>query len=175
MTVTKANADVLDLTDAYAFTGAVTGAGKIVQVVNVQELTYSTGTTQLPLDDTITQNTEGDEYMTLAITPTSATNKLLIEVVWSGGSNSAGTMSIGLFQDSTAGALNAGIHRNYGANEHITLSLNHYMTSGTASATTFKIRAGLNASGTTYHNGSQGSRRMGGILASSITITEIAV
>jgi hypothetical protein len=181
MTVTKVNADVLDLTDAYAlsgavaFSGTVTGAGKIVQVVNVQELTYSTGTTQLPLDNTITQNTEGDEYMTLAITPTSATNKLHIEVVWSGGSNSAGTMSIGLFQDSTAGALNAGIHRNHGANEHVTLVLDHYMTSGTVSATTFKIRAGLNASGTTYHNGSNGARRMGGILASSITITEITV
>ena len=49
------------------------------------------------------------------------------------------------------------------------------MTAGTASETTFKVRVGFNASGTTTFNGSGGARRLGGNFASSITITEIAV
>ena len=51
----------------------------------------------------------------------------------------------------------------------------HFMTAGTTSETTFKVRAGFNASGTTTFNGSGGARRLGGVFASSITITEIAV
>ena len=53
-----------------------------VQVVNTQTGAVDTGTTAMPCDDTIPQNTEGDEFMTLAITPTSATNKLKIDVVF---------------------------------------------------------------------------------------------
>ena len=49
------------------------------------------------------------------------------------------------------------------------------MTAGTASETTFKVRVGFNASGTTTFNGAGGSRRLGGNFSSSITITEIAV
>ena len=53
---------------------------RLVQVVNTQTGAVATGTTVMPIDDTIPQNTEGDQYMTLAITPTHASNKLLIEV-----------------------------------------------------------------------------------------------
>ena len=49
MSVTKVNADVFDLTDAYAFSGAVTGAGKIVQVVSEQTGAAATGTTVMTL------------------------------------------------------------------------------------------------------------------------------
>ena len=56
-------------------------AGSTVQVVNVMDSALATGTTVMVYDDTIPQNTEGDEYMTLAIIPTNSSNKLLIEVV----------------------------------------------------------------------------------------------
>ncbi len=55
--------------------------GKVVQVVNFQTGAAATGTGLIPIDDTIPQITEGNEYMTLAITPTNATNKLKITVV----------------------------------------------------------------------------------------------
>ena len=58
-------------------------AGHIVQTQSFSTSTYVNGSVVLSgLDDTIPQKTEGDEYMTLAITPASATNKLLIEVVF---------------------------------------------------------------------------------------------
>jgi hypothetical protein len=43
-------------------------AGKVIQVVHVQDGAYASGTTTIPLDNTIPQNTEGTEFMSLAIT-----------------------------------------------------------------------------------------------------------
>ena len=53
--------------------------------------------------------------------------------------------------------------------------LRHVMTSGTTSATTFTVRAGPNTGGTVTFNGASGARKFGGVMASSITITEIGV
>jgi hypothetical protein len=148
---------------------------RIVQVVNTQTGAVATGTTIFPNDDTIPQNTEGDEYMTLAITPTSATNKLRIDIVAMASTSitANGQMGLGLFQDSNANAL-ASISNYSGvtftANN---FKLTHYMTAGTTSSTTFKVRIGAAAANTTTFNGEAGARIHGGTLASSITITEI--
>jgi hypothetical protein len=146
----------------------------IVQLVNVQSGTYSDCDTAMPCDDTIPQNDEGDEVMTLAITPTSATNKLIIEVVvqcgTQGNNNEA---AIGLFQDSTANALAAGMGGLSNYQQRTSLTLTHYMAAGTTSETTFKVRLGAAAGGIGF-NGIT-ARRFGGVCASSITITEIKV
>ena len=151
--------------------------GRIVQTVNTQTGAVATGTTVMPQDDTIPQNNEGDEYMTLAITPTHASNKLKIDVVWHGSCGaSSGIMVAGLFQDSTANALAAGSGGSVdAANDMQHIYFSHFMAAGTTSATTFKLRVGFNASGTTTFNGVGGARRLGGVFASSITIQEIEV
>ena len=51
----------------------------------------------------------------------------------------------------------------------------HYMTAGTTSATTFKLRAGGNNPGTYTLNGMSGNRKGGGTYFSGMTIWEIAV
>ena len=148
----------------------------VVQVVNTQDGAVATGTTTLPWDDTIPQNTEGDQYMSLSITPTNASNKLKIDVVWNGTHSSATTrMIVALFQDTTANALAVSMHENSASTHLACVKFTHYMTAGTTSATTFKIRAGSSAAGTTTFNGSGGGRLFGGVMASSITITEIKV
>jgi len=148
---------------------AHTDNGKILQVVNVMEGDEATGTTTIPMDDTIPQSTEGDEYMALAITPASATNKLLIEVVFYFAHSVAGDFTAALFQDTTADALAAGFKQETA--DHLEcISFNHYMTTGTTSATTFKVMAGNSVAGTTTFNG-----QCGGVMASSITIMEIGV
>jgi hypothetical protein len=113
--------------------------------------------------------------MTLAITPKATTNKLKIEVVAFFGTNFNGTVSAALFQDSTANALAAGWTDTHAANECTQVAFTHYMTAGTTSPTTFKFRAGPNATGTVTFNGYGGARKYGGVMASSITITEIKV
>ena len=170
-------------------TGGDPGAGKInvteyqaaglvvvpvLQSVSTQSGAVATGTTVLPSDDTIPQNTEGDEYMTRAITPKSETSKLRIDVVVHLAASVAGTLTAALFQDATAGALAAGMQHVAAADQPRVVTFTHYMTSGTTSATTFKVRAGLSTAGTTTFNGAAAARLLGGVLASSITITEVA-
>lgn len=150
-------------------------AGAVVQVANFQTGAVATGTTTIPYDDTIPQNTEGNEYMSLAFTPESASNKLKIEVVFQGGVSVGARLSAALFQDSTANALAAAQMFVDASSGGGVLTFTHYMTAGTTSATTFKVRAGMNSAGTTTFNGGGGARVFGGVAASSITITEIAV
>jgi len=171
-TLTVAGATTL--TTKLATTNLATGA--VVQVVNVQTGAVATGTTVIPADDTIPQKTEGDEFMTLAITPTSSSNKLKIDVVAQIGNNSANSSNtVALFQDSTANAIAVALNMESGAEFVGNTKFTHYMTSGTTSATTFKVRAGSNQSATTTFNGRDSGRFFGGVFASSITITEIAV
>ncbi len=155
---------------------AAAGGGKIVQIVNVTDSTTATGTTLVPPDNTIPQNTEGTEFMTLAITPTNASNKLLIQVVIVGSLNITNNATMtALFQDSTANALAATMQAARQADVANTTAFNHYMTAGTTNATTFKVRAGPYFSGTYRFNGmaSSAAQLFGGVSSSSITITEI--
>jgi hypothetical protein len=149
-------------------------AGNVIQVVQVQDGAYTTGTGTMPLTS-IPQNTNGTEFMSLAITPTSATSKLMINV------NALVSCSIGsiyivgaLFQDSTADALAAWEAYPTGAAAPVGLNFTHYMTAGTTSATTFKFRAGATSAATTNFNGGSSTGHGGGVMASSIIITEIA-
>jgi hypothetical protein len=163
-------ADVVTPVDS----GGGGGGGAVVQVVNTETGAVATGTTVIPFDDTIPQNTEGDQYMSLAITPTDAGNILLIDVVVQLSHSVAAWDAAALFQDSTANALAAIVAYQDLAGAGMTLHFRHKMTAGTTSATTFKVRAGGQAAGTTTFNGQAAGRIYGGVMASSITITEIA-
>jgi|TARA_R110002072_G_C7680514_1_gene511360 hypothetical protein len=147
----------------------------VVQVKNFQTGAMDTGTNAMGLDDTIPQKTEGDEFMTLAFTPTNASSKLLIEAISIGSVSKADRYIVmALFQDTTTNALATSAVWEDTLTGMNTLSLRHYMTAGTTSATTFKIRIGSPDSTATYtFNGFSSARKYGGTLASSITITEI--
>lgn len=151
------------------------GSGKIAQVVNTQTGALATGSGGIPLDDTIPQNTEGDQYMSLSITPTNAASKLKIDVVAQLTVNAVVWVIAALFQDANANALAAVMELAASAGDGATLAFTHYMTAGTTSATTFKVRGGrASYAGTvTTFNGSGAARFFGGVMASSITITEI--
>jgi hypothetical protein len=153
----------------------VAPSSKVVQVVNTQTGAVATGTTQTANDDTIPQNSEGNEWMTLAVTPTSSSNKLIIDVLCNcDASGDDHSVVLALFQDSTANAL-AAVHHEMGSGYQLNpVFLRHYMTAGTTSSTTFKVRGGTTNSGTVTFNGNGGSRVFGGVMASSITIWEIA-
>jgi len=153
-------------------------AGDVVQVVSMQEVAMATGTTAIPVDDTIPQNTEGDEFMTLAITPTNANNKLIIDVsAICSHSVTNDRIIMALFQDSAADAIAVSGQHSQGE-QPITMTLKYPPTvAGTTSETTFKVRIGgeAGAGGTLTFNGHAGARKMGGKYISSITITEVKV
>lgn len=155
---------------------ATGGGGAIVQVVEgTPYTTYSSTATAMPSDDTIPQNTEGAEWATVTITPTNASNRLVIEADISCFTlSTAQTGVAAIFQDSTANALAASLVTPPGANYFTRISVRHEMAAGTTSATTFKLRAGTN-SGTFYINGSTTTRFLGGVNAARIRVTEIKV
>lgn len=147
-------------------------SGVIVQVVGNETSAVSTGTTVIPLDDTIPQNTEGIQCLSQAITPKSVTNILVIEAVVMMASSVANNHIAALFQDSGANAIAAAAVNNQTANSARMVPLRKIITAGTVSSTTFTVRGGGNAAGTTTFNGSAAARLFGAIAKSSIKITE---
>lgn len=150
--------------------------GQEIQRLRSASGAVQTGTTTVSSfgADTIPQNTQGDQYFSQAITPTSSANvfeiESLISLANSGTSTRWGTM---LFQDSTASALAA---EYLAASSSGTLTqhrLSWLMQTGTLSSTTFKIRAGNNAAGTTTVNGEGGARTLGGVFNSYLQVKEI--
>lgn len=171
--VTDTIAQFADTTGKVLKNGTLTVASLTGQLVSTITGAVATGSTVIPGDDTIPQNTEGDQYMTLAIVPTSATSLLLIQVtavLASSGTNP--TLIAALFQDSTVDALAVAAVSTATASA-VTITFTFIKVSGTTSTTTFKMRGGANTAGTTTFNGISGSRLFGGVMASSITIREI--
>jgi hypothetical protein len=174
-----ANNDITQLTSlttalSIAQGGSGSGTGK--RIVNVVEatpyVTYSSTGTAAIYDDTIPQIGEGSELMTVTITPQNAANRLRIE--FSGNFCSSLNGDIvwqALFQDATANALAATSNEQRDALTHPS-GLVHEMAAGTTSATTFRIRWGSN-SATAYVNGSNTTRKFGGIMAARLRVTEV--
>ena len=149
-------------------------AGGVVQVVHTRTGAVATGTATVPNDDTIPQNTEGDEYMSLSITPKATTNRLIIDVVIVT-AHTVGTAVAfaSIFQDAAADALATAVTEyavalatavtEYADTPRMkTLTFRHEMAAGTTSPTTFKVRMGSQSAGTTTFNGIGGARRFGG-------------
>lgn len=161
-----------NITDS-AVTSAKVATGFPVQIVSTNYSAVATGTTIIPLDDTIPQIAEGTEFMTQVITPKSATNVLVISVIALLTNSGASRDLIGaIFQDSTANALAASSQFMATATGRVILCMTHTMTAGTTSSTTFRFRAGSDQAGTTTFNGFSGARLFGAITKSSMVITE---
>lgn len=148
-------------------------AGVVVQSVAGVSTAVNTGAGTIPIDNTIPQNTEGDQYMSLDFTPLYSSSTLHISITAMLSSSAALQITGALFTDSNANALSATAVRNTAATEINTLHLFHAMAAGTTSQITFKFRAGGSAAGTTTFNGSGGTRAYGAITHSSIVVTEI--
>lgn len=148
----------------------------VQQVVSTTSSAVATGSTALPFDDSIPQSGEGDQYLSLAITPKSATSTLVVDVVLVLATTTGSeTLTVALFQDANANALKAVAHNQATASGETTVSFRHVMVSGTTSSTTFKVRAGSNGGSTVTVNGTGGARKLGGVMGSSITIMEFGV
>lgn len=153
-------------------------APRILQTVSTFTGAVATGTTTVPYDDSVPDQSvpEGDQYMSLSITRKLAASSLSIRAYGNFAHSSATAVGIimALFQDNTAAALKAtaGICSITGGGQPIPLSIEHDMASGATGSTTFKVRAGSPTAGTTTFNGAGGARRFGGAYGSGIIITE---
>lgn len=133
-----------------ATTAFVHGDNKMVQVVYATSNTEDSTTTQIPFDDTIPQNTEGKEYLTVTITPKDGADNLEIEFDAWGSASAASAETIALFQDTTVNALQVYAVGVSAANIVVPYRLRYTMAAGTTSATVFRIRFGPSGAFTTY-------------------------
>jgi hypothetical protein len=151
-------------------------ASSVLQQVYVDRSDVVTGTTLLPIDNTIPQITEGDQIFTLSITPKLASSVLLLELsMYATSGSNRFIYGAAVFRDGAANAICAGINRFAADNGVSPMGIIFRTTSNSTAATTFTVRAGTNlANANFFLNGNGTSGFFGGTLYSSFTITEIA-
>lgn len=157
-------------------TSALGSSGKVLQVVRSTTSSVVTCGTNIPWDDTIPQNTEGNEVLATAITPLSATSTLYIKFFCNGnhsGAGGNGTMAA-LFVDSTANAISVFGSQNQGANWQTTISIAASVASSSTTSRTYKVRVGSSGGVTFYVNGNNtGTRVFGGASTAMLEIWEV--
>lgn len=148
-------------------------AGNLAQppVVTTRTTNFST-TTTIPLDDTIPQNTEGGEVMTVTITPKDAANVLEITIDGFGSEAAANVMIGAFFRDSIANAFATQIlAQPFTGNGAVGFSMRAYIVAGSTSATTLKFRAGPNI-GTLFINTTSGASLFSTTATATMTVKE---
>lgn len=144
----------------------------------ISTTTYTTNTsltTIIPADDTIPQNTEGTEIMSIAYTPQNASSTILVcWEVYCGTSISGTPVAAPLFKDSGANALKTAWSWGPSNNNPTTEVVGSYSESaGSTSARTYKVRVGA-GSGNVYPNGSGAATRIyGGTSECRMTVIEV--
>lgn len=153
--------------------GGVFANQTCIQMASVETGAYATGTTTIPLDDTIPQSTEGDQYMSLAFTPKLTTSTLRIWVQAFLGNGTGGTTLVGALFNGSSNAIAAGAIYNANNGFVFPLQFMHKYAPGAITPITFTFRAGGQNGGiSTWFNGATGARLFGGVFASSLTIGE---
>jgi len=145
-------------------------------VVNSTVGTYTSNadlTTAIPGDDTIPQNTEGTQIISVSHTPASTTNKLRIRFNGQAAGAGAGyQIAAAIFKNSTADAIGATAVNGGASGEQQQLTILCEYTPGSTSAQTIAVRVGA-ASGTIRMNGGPSSRYYGGVSAACLVVEEI--
>jgi hypothetical protein len=152
----------------------LTGVGKVLQVVFTLSSAVDSTTTTIPLDDTAPTNTEGKEFMTLAITPSVVGSKLLIIVKAMLDHDITGsTVIAALFKDSEVNSQAVGSSIDFGDIGPAGVTIFHVVDSSGLVPETWKVRGGLVETGTCTFNGALTNRLFGTTVKSSIIIAEI--
>lgn len=149
--------------------------GSVLKTVQSENSTFTTLTVGIPDDNTIPQNTEGTEVLTATITPSSASNKILITACIQGntGLDIAGYVAVAVFADANADALAVSYAQSF-RTMNPSAPIVYLHSPNTTSAITYKVRVGTVPSGNFYLNGDYlGNAKFGGTMRSTLTLQEI--
>lgn len=134
--------------------------------------THATLSTTIPYDDSLPQNTEGTEILTVSITPKNAANRIRVRFQCCAGTSVASGLTAALFVDSDANAIAATGTVTSGGGSLEQLALEYETAAGSTSARTYKIRVGA-GSDNAYVNGDSSSRRYGGAARATLVVEEL--
>ena len=161
-------------TEVTTYYAGMKKTGDVIQIARNATGAGASGSTTIPEDNTIPQNTEGNEFITQAITPRISISDLFVEFSGVLSTNNSVGFIVAIFQDSTANALASCYSYANGGLAAYKINMYHKFKSGTVSGTTFKIRAGGGTATTTYFNqNASGVSLFNGTCNSYLQITEI--
>lgn len=144
--------------------------GTAVQKVYTPVTGVSTGTTTIPLDNTIPTITEGTQFLTRAITPASGANLLEIEAKLHVASTAITT--VGMTLNDGTNTVAATLQEVTPVNTVFSATINYNVIPSAVISTTYNVRAGGSAASTITANGASAAGLYGGVLTSYIKITE---
>lgn len=145
--------------------------GSVVDSVTAAYSTNTALTTILPVDDTIPTNTEGDQILTVAITPKAITNKLRCRFSGNVAASAVINIGVAMFQGSTC--MDAAYVTNGTANGGNIIAIEAEYTPGSLSSQTISIRSGPGTAGTIRWNGTSAGRIFGGAANATLVVEEI--
>ena len=74
MAIDKIQAESINLADTFAFTGTVSGAGKVLQVVHVESNSAISSSSTIPADTSVPTSSEGVEILSTTFTSLNASS-----------------------------------------------------------------------------------------------------
>jgi hypothetical protein len=148
--------------------------GSLVKEASYTTGEVATGTTIIPLDNTIPQITEGTQFMSYVYPPKYANSIIYVLVSANFSLSVAGHIIIALF-DGTSDALAVRNTVTSTSNAPKECSLLCAYNNGSITPKTFSVRAGGNSASTITFNGSVGARYFGGAYNSTMVILEVAI
>lgn len=180
-------ADIQDAIDAVGTIGALAGLDSLDRphlatgfgVIQLQSheigasTAYINSNTVIPFDDTIPQNTEGDQLFSGTYTPVSLTSEIYVEF-WGmfGVGGAAAVLIAALFQDNGADAVS--VVAQYVAGTVVCpLDLMYRFSPASLDPITFSIRFGpsTNVGTSSYLNGNSAGRLFGGITRAYLRVS----
>lgn len=146
-----------------------------VQQVQTSFSDYISTVSQIPDDDTIPQITEGDPLISLAITPISATNILVINFSCFYSGDGSIFAIFPLFLNSGADAIFSGGGTITNIDDVDGCTYNYYLPAGSTATQTFSVRYGssVSSAGTVFINGNTSNRLFGGVMKTVLIISEV--
>lgn len=134
----------------------------------------ATGATVIPFDDTIPQNTEGVQFMTVPLAPASIGSVIEVEAMAIlSASIATPTLTVALFEGAATSAFAAADMDPSGAGYINEVTVLGRLLASSLLSTSYTLRAGTFAAGTTTFNGTAGARKFGGKANSFIRAREI--
>jgi hypothetical protein len=159
------------------------GSGTILidragSVIQSQLASYGTNTdlsTQIPVDDTKPQSTEGTQILTVTLTPTATTSKFRCVFKGTVAASAGPTNAVAaMFVDAETDARSADTVVITGSGYTDTLTCVLEFTPGVTTSTIVRVRVGPSGGTPIRLNGDSSGRYFGGAMAATLIVEEIA-
>lgn len=151
------------------------GADPSIPARGYAEYVDNSDLTSIPLDDSIPQNTEGTEVLSVAITLKRPNSRVRVRFNSFCGGTAASALTAALFIDSGVDAVQASSGGVSGNDRPYPLSLDYEHAPGGVGPFTYKVRAGPGTAGTGRLNGLHNARRYGGAARATLVVEEIFI